>query len=368
MPAALAPAARACFRDRGPIRLAAREKRTQTPAGPHDPRDGGAARPAVGGGSHHRGHGRHAARDARRAHDVHLGNGVQVLPLAGGGAIVSLHGSVNSGDRSVGAGCQQVGNANAGAMPSDFPGGRSAAFVATCDLTNVRIVEEPLGSASPGGQGWLSTINLPTNVTTTSNSGPLAGQGAADKIFTGDAGTASPGATRGTPLTRRRAVQGPGGIPPERQRRGRRPEPQHRERRRRQRHLPPRPRKGTRCRDRRHRDRPRHLRGPVHDRRARVCRRSPDARRPGERRDPNIDQLDSTALGEGDNIGTDVEDLTGTKREDRLIGNGLQNVLFGDEGVDTLTGGTGEDTAHRARAAVAGSGTADVSVAAPRPR
>ena len=46
--------------------------------------------------------------------------------------------------------------------------------------------------------------------------------------------------------------------------------------------------------------------------------------------DPNIDQLDPTALGEGDNIGTDVENLTGTKREDRLIGNGLQNVLFGD--------------------------------------
>ena len=50
-----------------------REKGAQAPAGPHDRRDGGAARPAVGSGSHHRGHGRHAARDARPAHDVHVG-------------------------------------------------------------------------------------------------------------------------------------------------------------------------------------------------------------------------------------------------------------------------------------------------------
>ena len=84
--------------------------------------------------------------------------------------------------------------------------------------------------------------------------------------------------------------------------------------------------------------------------------------------DPNIDQLDSTALGEGDNIGTDVEDLTGTKREDRLIGNGLQNVLFGDEGVDTLTGGSGEDTVIAREPAVAGSGTPDViSCGSPSP-
>jgi Ca2+-binding RTX toxin-like protein len=84
--------------------------------------------------------------------------------------------------------------------------------------------------------------------------------------------------------------------------------------------------------------------------------------------DPNIDPPDSTANGEGDNIGVDVENLNGTKREDRLIGNGAANVLYGDEGVDTLTGGAGEDTLLAREPIVAGSGTADVlSCGAPSP-
>jgi Ca2+-binding RTX toxin-like protein len=84
--------------------------------------------------------------------------------------------------------------------------------------------------------------------------------------------------------------------------------------------------------------------------------------------DPTIDQPDSTAPTEGDNVGVDVENLTGTKRDDRLIGNGLQNVLFGDEGLDTLTGGSGEDTLLAREPASAGSGTPDViSCGAPSP-
>ena len=84
--------------------------------------------------------------------------------------------------------------------------------------------------------------------------------------------------------------------------------------------------------------------------------------------DPNFDQPDSTALGEGDNIGVDVENLTGTKREDRLIGSGAANTLLGDEGVDTLTGGAGEDLILAREPPLAGSGTADViSCGSPAP-
>ena len=295
-------------------------------------------------------------------------NGAQVHPLAGGGAIVSLHGSVNSSDRSVGAGCQQVGNANAGAMPADFPGGGGAAFAATCDLTNVRIVEGRLGNAGFGNQGWLSGINLPTNVTTTSNSGPAAGQGT-DKIFTGDAGDRITGSNE-------KDIIDPGGAPYKGQEA-----------------LPP---SGNASLD----DPNRNIvnGGGGNDTFLLARGKGRDAVTGGagtdlatyENRftigppgsagvhvtldgqandgDPNIDQLDSTALGEGDNIGTDVEDLSGTKREDRLIGNGLNNVLFGDEGVDTLTGANGEDTLIAREPAAAGSGTPDViSCGAPSP-
>ena len=295
-------------------------------------------------------------------------NGAQVQALAGGGAIVSLHGSVNSSDRSVGAGCQQVGNANAGAMPSDFPGGGGAAFVATCDLTNVRIVEGRLGNANFGNQGWLSGINLPTNVTTTSNSGAAAGQGT-DKISTGDAGDRITGSTEKDTID-------PGGAPYKGQET-----------------FPP---SGNTAVDDPNRNIVNGGGGNDTFLLARGKGRDVVAGGTGtdlatyENRftigapgsagvhvtldgqandgDPNIDQLDATALGEGDNIGTDVEDLSGTKRDDRLIGNGLKNVLFGDEGVDTLTGGTGEDTVIAREPAVAGSGTADaISCGSPSP-
>ena len=80
------------------------------------------------------------------------GNGVQVLPLAGGGAIVSplRKRQLRRPERwrRVSAGRQR----NAGAMPSDFPGGGAAAFVATCDLTSVRIVEGRSAAPAPAAR------------------------------------------------------------------------------------------------------------------------------------------------------------------------------------------------------------------------
>ena len=299
------------------------------------------------------------------------GNGAQVHPLAGGGAIVSLHGSVSSGDRTVGAGCQQVGNDNAGFMPPDFPGGQASGgpqFVATCNLTGVRVVEGRLRSTNFGGQGWLSSINLPTNVELASNTGNAAGLGS-NRVLTGGAGDTITGSTEKDTID-------PGGAPYKGQEA-----------------LPP---SGTPALDDPNRNsvgggggndvfllargtgRDAVTGGAGTDLASYAGRFTIGA--PGSTGvhvtldgqandgDPSIDQLDSTSLGEGDNVGTDVENLDGTKREDRLIGNGFANVLFGDEGVDTLTGGTGEDTLIAREPAVAGTGTADViSCGAPSP-
>ena len=296
------------------------------------------------------------------------GNGAQVHPLTGGGAIVSLHGSVNPNDRTVGAGCQQVGNENAGAMPSNFPGGGNPRFVATCDLTNVRIVEGRLQSFNFGGQGWLSSINLPTNVTAASNSGNAAGQGSS-RIFTGNGGDRITGSNETDTIDAGGApYKGQEAFPPS----------------------------GTVALDDPNRNivdggggndtfllsrgtgrdvvtggtgtdlvtyADRFTIGPPGSAGVHVTLEGQ-----ANDGDPNIDQLDATALGEGDNIGADIEDLSGTKREDRLIGNGLKNVLFGDEGVDTLTAGSGEDTVIAREPAVAGSGTPDaISCGSPTP-
>lgn len=285
-----------------------------------------------------------------------IGNGAQVRPLADGGAIVSLHGSVKPGDRTVGAGCQEVGLANAPSMSSNFPGGQSGGspkFVATCNLTNVRVVEGRLRNADSGGQGWFSSISLPTNVTT-------AGQGS-DTIFTGNAGDRITGSNGQDTID-------PGGAPYKGQEA-----------------FPP---SGNPELDDPNRnfvdggggdDTFLLTRGTGRDvvtggigrdlasYADRFTIGSPGSAGvhvtlDGEQNDgdPNVDQLDSLAPGEGDNIGTDVENLTGTKREDQLIGNGLENVLFGDEGVDTLRGGSGEDTLIAREPASAGSGTPDV--------
>ena len=47
--------------------------------------------------------------------------------------------------------------------------------------------------------------------------------------------------------------------------------------------------------------------------------------------------------GEGDNVGFDVEDISGGNGPDRLAGNGTGNVLRGNGGDDELTGGAGVD-------------------------
>ena len=53
---------------------------------------------------------------------------------------------------------------------------------------------------------------------------------------------------------------------------------------------------------------------------------------------------DDGLAGEGDNIGTDVEDLTGGSGNDMLTGNLRDNILDGGAGSDVVSGGRGADT------------------------
>jgi hypothetical protein len=52
---------------------------------------------------------------------------------------------------------------------------------------------------------------------------------------------------------------------------------------------------------------------------------------------------DDGASGEGDNVGTDVEDVTGGSAADTLTGNAADNELVGGAGDDTIAGGDGND-------------------------
>lgn len=52
---------------------------------------------------------------------------------------------------------------------------------------------------------------------------------------------------------------------------------------------------------------------------------------------------DDGEAGEGDTIGSDVEDLYGGAGADRLTGSDDDNVLYGVAGADVLTGGAGDD-------------------------
>ena len=298
---------------------------------------------------------------------IAAGNGVLIKPLPGGGAIVSLHGTVNSGDETVGAGCQSVATSNAASILAPYPGSGSAAFAATCSLSGVRVVEGRLRSQS-NPQGWVSSLNLPTKVTSTSNTPAFAGQGG-DMILTGPAGDLITGGTENDVIDAGNApFRGQEALPPS----------------------------GNAALD----DPNRNIidGGGGNDTFTLGAPSGSDlvtggagvdlasyAGRfgvgvPGSAGvhvtldgvandgDPNFDQPDSTALGEGDNIGVDVENLTGTKREDRLIGSGAANTLLGDEGVDTLTAGAGEDLILAREPPLAGSGTADViSCGSPAP-
>jgi Ca2+-binding RTX toxin-like protein len=55
------------------------------------------------------------------------------------------------------------------------------------------------------------------------------------------------------------------------------------------------------------------------------------------------DVADDGGDGEGDNVGSDVEDVTGGSGADTLIGNAADNELAGGSGDDTIAGGDGND-------------------------
>jgi Ca2+-binding RTX toxin-like protein len=292
-------------------------------------------------------------------------NGAQVVPTQDGGALVAIYGSTSE-TMTAGAGCQQVSNSNAPGISGGLVNS-GATFTATCSLSGVRLVEGSLRAPAFPPQVWESSMSLPTNVTSTP--GVTAAGAAGDKIITGGGGdriTAGDGNdtidARGAPYKGQEALA-PSGTP---------------------------------ALDDPNRNivnggggndtielsfgtgRDIVTGGAGTDAATYATRFSIGS--PGavgvhvtldgtaNDGDPNIDPPDSTALGEGDNVGTDVENLSGTKRDDRLIGSGVANLIFGDEGVDTLTGNAGEDVVVAREPASAGSGTPDViSCGSPAP-
>src|SRR5207249_2060302 len=67
--------------------------------------------------------------------------------------------------------------------------------------------------------------------------------------------------------------------------------------------------------------------------------------------------VDQNTGGQRDNIGTDVENVTGGSGADSLTGSSRANVLIGGGGNDTLSGGPGPDSLS------GGTGTDTVSYA-----
>jgi hypothetical protein len=288
-------------------------------------------------------------------------NAVQVTPLPDGGAIVAVYGPTPVPQQTTGPGCQQVATGNApGTAP--IPAFGPATYAATCSLSGVRVIGGTLKASGNTQQGWRSTLNLPTKVVST---GTNTATGPGDVIVTGPAGDTITGANGGDLIDA-------GGAPYEGQQA-----------------LPP---SGDPVLD----DPLRNtvnggdgadsfvldgqfsgassgrdvLNGGAGIDSAKYTSRfgigtpgqagvtvTLDGQ--GNDGDQSIDQLDSTAVGEGDNVMPDVELVEGTKREDTLIGNASRNILSGGEAKDTLTGGADRDTILSREPASAGSGIRD---------
>jgi Ca2+-binding RTX toxin-like protein len=85
--------------------------------------------------------------------------------------------------------------------------------------------------------------------------------------------------------------------------------------------------------------------------------RGPDVYNGGDGEDAVVDYIGRTvpvnvtidgnandgAAGEGDNVGLDVEDVTGGSAGDTLVGSAVDNELVGGNGNDTISGGDGND-------------------------
>jgi Ca2+-binding RTX toxin-like protein len=56
------------------------------------------------------------------------------------------------------------------------------------------------------------------------------------------------------------------------------------------------------------------------------------------------DVANDGAVGEGDNVGADIERVTTGSGDDSITGNAATNLLKGAGGADVLTGGPGKDT------------------------
>jgi Ca2+-binding RTX toxin-like protein len=252
------------------------------------------------------------------------------------------------GDLTAGAGCSQVANANQ-SVSAPFAGSQAddVAFVATCNLTGVVGLRGTLG-ATNHRQLWRSTLNMPTRIATAT--GPSTGgtPDRGDVIITGPAGDtidagglddvinaggapykgqeAFPGTTGEFQDPNRNTINAGAGNDTI--------------------HLDAQGGGGT-GRDT--------VSGGAGVDTATYALRFGTVGFPGQAGvvvslndvaddgDPGIDQPDSLAAGEGDNVKADVENVTGTKRDDTLTGGSSSNRLEGGEGKDTLTGLSGVD-------------------------
>ena len=269
--------------------------------------------------------------------------GGQVRTLPDGGVMVSLHGQIPSSAVTIGPGCASTPPANAPALVLPGYAQQSASYAATCSMAGVQMVEARLNNIT-GPQGWGSaTVGLPVVLTAVGNTAPFAASG--DVVVTGaggdtitltddpdsvDPGTAPLSKDESNPFsatantvrtgggadkvdlsraTGRDVIQGGNGIDG-----------------------------------------------------VSYATRFGSVGAPGS---PGVvvtlnGTADDGVSGELDNIAVDVENLTGTRLEDRLEGDGDGNRIEGLEGVDTLRGFAGPDViVSREPGALADTGTRD---------